>query len=153
MPSVVALRCFSQSIADQASPAAAAATCVATNAPAAKPLDAPALPALKPYSRTRASPPKHGKWKIVGRGNLPRETFALSEHQRARKGAHAGVYVDNRPSGEIQRRFPRPEDAAAAQQASAPDPMSHGIVNQRGPQQREDAEGGELHPLGERPDD
>ena len=103
-PSVVAWPPLSRSTTSQPSIAAAAALLVLRKAWAARPLAARAEPALKPNHPNHRMPvPSSVNGQRVGRHLLVGPALAPAQHQDDGQGGDAGVDVDDRPAGEVER--------------------------------------------------
>jgi len=71
--------------------------------------------------------------------------LAFPEEDRGRQGREARRDVDDDAARKVlDPHCPKPS-------AASPYPVGHRIINQRGPEERKDAECAELHPLGKRP--
>ena len=103
-PRLVGLPSRIHSTSTQASPAAAAARNVFMNAWAACPLAARAEPALKPNQPNHRMPgADHHERHRVRRLGLARPAPALAEHEHGGQRGDAGVDVDGRAAGEVER--------------------------------------------------
>ena len=83
---------------------------------------------------------------VVGRRGFG-VTLALAKDERGSERRGTRVDVHHGTAGEVESaQFPQ-------HAADSPYPVRHGVVDDRGPQKREDEERAELHALGERADD
>ena len=148
MPSSDGLPLEKASAVIQARPAAAGATMVLRSASAAPPVASRFDPALKPNQPTQS---RHGadecQRQRMGREEIAAVTHALSDQQRTDEAGDARVDVHHRAAGEIE--------CAELEQIAFGEPHHVGDrqVHEGQPQAREQHDGRELHPLGERADD
>ena len=91
--------------------------------------------------------PQYAVRERVRRNGVLVNVLAFADHQGRHQGGDPGVDVNHRATGEVEHPH------VLQKAAYAPDPVGNGIVHEGRPQQGEDQERGELHPLGERADD
>ena len=147
-PSIVGLPCLSHSTSSQPRAAAAAAVLVLTNAIEASSLAPRAEPALKPNQPTHSSDaPDDGERQVV------RRSSARARGRGACRGRwrSPGRRCRWRCGPRCRRR--NPARRSGGDPAAAPDPVGQRGVDERRPEQHEQGERGEAHPLGERAGD
>jgi len=114
---------------------------VAVKAEAARPVPpgAPGIEAEPAKPEDGRAQDGHGQ--VVGVKGFMAVAFTFPDNERRGQGGNPGIDVDDGPPGEIQapspgasRRFPRPSGPR--------------VIDQGGPEEGEDQEGGEFHPLG-----
>ena len=116
------------------------------NAWAAWPLAARAEPALNPNQPNQRMPvPIITSGIECGGSALVRPALALAEHEHGGQGGDAGVDVDGRAAGEVER--------AALAEPAAVHPLEDRDVDEEQPQRHEERPRRELHPVGDGPRD
>ena len=80
---------------------------------------------------------ENGHWQVVWNHSGMAIAFTFAQQDAESKSGNTGENVDDETTGKIQR-------TEFCQEATAPYPMCHGVVNQDGPEENKDGKSGEF---------